>query len=328
MTIDKAQLTEMYLTMRRIRVFETEVNHLYAETKIPGFGHLYAGEEAIATGVCGCLRKDDYITSTHRGHGHLIAKGGETSKMMAELYARESGYCKGKGGSMHIANADLGILGANGIVGAGHCLSVGAGLSIQLRETDQVCICFFGDASTNQGTFHESLNLASVWKLPVVFVCENNFYGISVPQRSHMNITQISDRAVSYGIPGVTVDGNDIFAVYDATAEAVARARAGQGPSLIECRTYRHFGHFNGDPAHYRPAEEVEEWLKKDPIPRLARYMMEEGLVTEAEIEAFDARIDREIEEAIAYAEAQPFAPEEDTLLNVYTDIVEEGRNR
>ena len=252
MTIESKQLKKMYLTMQRIRQFETEVNQLYAQTKIPGFGHLYVGEEAIATAACACLRKEDYITSTHRGHGHVIAKGGDLKRMMAELYAKESGYCKGRGGSMHIANLDLGILGANGIVGAGHCLSTGVGLSIQMRKTDQVCICFFGDASTNQGTFHESLNLASVWKLPVVYICENNFYGISVPQKLHQNITKISDRAVSYGIPGVTVDGNDVFAVYDAVQEAVARARAGNGPSLIECRTYRHFGHYNGDPAHYR----------------------------------------------------------------------------
>lgn len=328
MAADKEQVKEMYLTMRRIRVFEEEVNHLYAETKIPGFGHLYAGEEAIATGVCSCLHKDDFITSTHRGHGHLIAKGGDINKMMAELYAKENGYCKGRGGSMHIANLDLGILGANGVVGAGHCLSVGAGLSIQMRETNQVCICFFGDASTNQGTFHESLNLASVWKLPVVFVCENNFYGISVPQSKHMNISNISDRAISYGIPGVTVDGNDIFAVREAAAEAIERARAGEGPSLIECRTYRHFGHYNGDPAHYRPAEEVTEWMKKDPIPRLAQYMLEHGLATEQEIREMDEQVVQEIADAVAYAEAQPFAPEESILADVYTDIVEEGRVR
>lgn len=328
MSTDQEQLKELYLTMRRIRVFETEVNHLYAEAKIPGFGHLYAGEEAIATGICSCLRRDDFITSTHRGHGHLIAKGGDINKMMAELYAKENGYCKGRGGSMHIANLDLGILGANGVVGAGHCLSVGAGLSIQMRQTDQVCICFFGDASTNQGTFHESLNLASVWRLPVVFICENNFYGISVPQRMHMNIQNISDRAASYGIPGVTVDGNDIFAVQGAAREAIDRARSGQGPSLIECRTYRHFGHYNGDPAHYRPAEEVAEWMKKDPIPRLSKYMMEHGMATEQEIKEMDDRIVQEVADAIAYAEAQPFAPEESILTDVYTDIVEEGRVR
>lgn len=328
MTIEKERLKEMYLTMRRIRVFETEANRLYAETKIPGFGHLYAGEEAIATAVCACLRKDDYITSTHRGHGHLIAKGGNINRMMAELFAREDGYCKGKGGSMHIASIDLGILGANGIVGAGQCISVGAGLTIQVRKTDQVCICFFGDASTNQGTFHESLNLASVWHLPVVFVCENNFYGISVPQSRHQNIKKISDRAVSYGIPGVTVDGNDVFAVYDATQEAVARARAGGGPTLVECRTYRHFGHFNGDPDNYRPAEEIAEWKKKDPIPRLAKYLVQNGLATEEEIRGLDEQVDREIADAIVYAEAQPFAAVENTVVDVYTDVVEEGRVR
>ncbi len=328
MAIEKEQLKRMYLTMRRIRVFETEVNRLYAETKIFGFGHLYAGEEAIATAVCECLHKDDYITSTHRGHGHVIAKGGDTRKMMAELFARESGYCKGKGGSMHIANLDLGIVGANGIVGAGQPLSVGVALSIQMRKTDQVCVCFFGDGSTNQGTFHESLNLASVWNLPVVFVCENNFYGISVPQRKHQKIKNVSQRAAAYDIPGVTVDGNDVFAVYDAAMEAVERARAGEGPSLVECQTYRHFGHYNGDPAYYRPAEEVAQWMKKDPIPRLAGYMVEHGIATREEIRGFDAQIDQEIADAISYAESQPFAPVENTLVDVYTDIVEEGRNR
>ena len=328
MAIEKEQLKRMYLTMRRIRVFETEVNRLYSETKIPGFGHLYAGEEAIATAVCECLHKDDYITSTHRGHGHVIAKGGDTRKMMAELFAKEDGYCKGKGGSMHIANLDLGILGANGIVGAGQTLSVGAALSAHIRKTGQVCVCFFGDGSTNQGTFHESLNLASVWNLPVVFVCENNFYGISVPQRKHQKIKNISQRAAAYDIPGVTVDGNDVFAVYDAAMEAVDRARAGGGPSLVECQTYRHFGHFNGDPAHYRPKEELAQWMEKDPIPRLAGYMVEHEIATREEIRGFDAQIDQEIADAISYAESQPFAPVENTLVDVYTDIVEEGRNR
>lgn len=229
---------------------------------------------------------------------------------------------------MHIANLDLGILGANGIVGAGQTLSVGAALSAHIRKTGQVCVCFFGDGSTNQGTFHESLNLASVWNLPVVFVCENNFYGISVPQRKHQKIKNISQRAAAYDIPGVTVDGNDVFAVYDAAMEAVDRARAGGGPSLVECQTYRHFGHFNGDPAHYRPKEELAQWMEKDPIPRLAGYMVEHEIATREEIRGFDAQIDQEIADAISYAESQPFAPVENTLVDVYTDIVEEGRNR
>lgn len=216
MSISNELMKDMYVRMRRIRDFESETSRLFAEGKIPGFVHLYLGEEAVATGVCECLRDDDYITSTHRGHGHIIAKGGDMRYMMAELFGRATGYCKGRGGSMHIADRDKGILGANGIVGAGQCISCGAGLSIQVRGTDQVCVCFFGDAASNQGTLHESLNLASVWELPVVFVCENNLYGISVSQEHHQAIKDVSVRAAGYNMPGVTVDGNDPLAVYEA----------------------------------------------------------------------------------------------------------------
>ena len=328
MSITNEQLKTIYLRMQRIRVFETEANRLLAEMKIPDFAHLYIGEEAIATAACANLRDDDYITSTHRGHGHCIAKGADLKYMMAELWAKEAGYCKGKGGSMHIADPDIGILGANGIVGAGQCISTGAGLSAQVRGTDQVCACFFGDGSTNQGTFHESLNLASIWKLPVVFICENNLYAISVPFSYHSNIKDISVRAQSYGIPGVTVDGNDVMEVYNAVEEAVARARAGEGPTLIECKTYRHFGHFNGDPAPYRPKEEVEAWLKKDPIPRFEKYLVDNKVATKEELAKIKEQVDQEIQEAIDFAAAQPFAPVELTVQDVYTDIVEEGRNR
>ena len=244
MELNNTKIIEMYKTMKRIREFETNASKLFAEGQIHGFVHLYIGEEAVATGVCSNLREDDYITSTHRGHGHIIAKGGDVKYMMAELYGRQTGYCKGKGGSMHIADATKGIIGANGIVGAGQNIATGAGLSAKLRGTDQVCACFFGDGSTNQGTFHESLNLASIWRLPVVFVCENNLYGISMHQSRHQAIQDIADRAVAYNIPGVVVDGNDVFAVYEAANEAIERARNGQGPSLIECKTYRHHGHF------------------------------------------------------------------------------------
>ena len=232
MAISKEQMKDMYVKMRRIRDFESTAARLFAEGKIPGFVHLYLGEEAIAPAVCECLRDDDFITSTHRGHGHIIAKGGDLNLMMAELFGRETGYCKGKGGSMHIADRDKGILGANGIVGAGHCISTGAGLSAKIRGTDQVCVCFFGDGSTNQGTFHESLNMASIWKLPIIFVCENNHYGISMSQDRHQAIKDVADRGAAYNIPGIAVDGNDALAVYEAAAEAVARARAGKGPTL------------------------------------------------------------------------------------------------
>lgn len=313
--------------MKRIRKFETKAAELFAEGRIPGFVHLYIGEEAVATGVCANLKDSDYITSTHRGHGHIIAKGGDLKYMFAELFGRETGYCKGKGGSMHIADADRGILGANGIVGAGHNIAVGAGLSAKYRDTDQVCVCFFGDGSTNQGTFHEALNMASIWKLPVIFVCENNLYGISMHQSRHQAIQDVADRAVAYNMPGVVVDGNDVLAVYEAAKEAVDRARNGQGPTLIECKTYRHRGHFEGDPTVYRDEDEVKEWLQKDPIPRLVEFMLDNNVVTEEEIKKIDEEIAAEIEEAIKFAEESPFPPVEAAVEDIYTDIVEEVRS-
>ena len=328
MAISKEQMKDMYVKMRRIRDFESTAARLFAEGKIPGFVHLYLGEEAIAPAVCECLRDDDFITSTHRGHGHIIAKGGDLNLMMAELFGRATGYCKGKGGSMHIADRDKGILGANGIVGAGHCISCGAGLSAKIRGTDQVCVCFFGDGSTNQGTFHESLNMASIWKLPVIFVCENNHYGISMSQDRHQAIKDVADRGAAYNIPGVSVDGNDPLAVYEAAHEAVARARAGKGPTLIECKTYRQHGHFEGDPAIYKPKEEQEAWMEKDPMPRFAKFLVENGVMTQAEVDAADAQVAKEIEDAIAFADAQPLPDVETAVVDVYSDIVEEVRDR
>ena len=328
MAISKESMKDMYVKMRRIRDFESTASRLFAEGKIPGFVHLYLGEEAIAPAVCQCLREDDFITSTHRGHGHIIAKGGDLKLMMAELFGKEAGYCKGKGGSMHIADRDKGILGANGIVGAGHCISCGAGLSIKIRNTDQVCVCFFGDGSTNQGTFHESLNMASIWKLPVIFVCENNHYGISMSQSRHQAIKDIADRGAAYNIPGISVDGNDPLAVYEAASEAVARAREGKGPTLLECKTYRQHGHFEGDPGNYKPKEEQAAWMEKDPLPRFAGFLEENGILTAAEIKALDDQIAKEIEEAIAFADAQPFPPEESAVLDVYSEINEEVRAR
>jgi len=320
------KIVEMYKVMKRIREFETNASRLFAEGIIPGFVHLYLGEEAVATGVCSSLNEDDYITSTHRGHGHIIAKGGETKYMMAELFGKETGYCKGKGGSMHIADATKGILGANGIVGAGQNISVGAGLSAKYRKSGQVCACFFGDGSTNQGTFHESINLASIWKLPVVFVCENNLYGISMSQARHQAIQDVADRAVAYNIPGVVVDGNDIFAVYEAATEAVARARSGQGPTLIECKTYRHKGHFEGDPTTYRPSDEVQEWMAKDPLPKAVAYLLDNEIVTEEELKRIDEEILKEIAAAVKFAEDSPVPSLESIVQDIYTDIVEEVR--
>jgi pyruvate dehydrogenase E1 component alpha subunit len=328
MKLEKKALQDMYLCMRKIRGFETRAMKLFADGKIPGFVHLYIGEEAAATGVCATLRDDDFITSTHRGHGHILAKGGDLKFMMAELFGKENGYCKGKGGSMHIADRTKGILGANGIVGAGHNIAIGAGLSISCRKTDQVCICFFGDASTNQGTFHESLNLASIWKLPVVFVCENNYYGISMSQARHQAIKDIADRGAAYGIPGLAVDGNDVLAVNEAAAEAIARARKGLGPTLIECKTYRHRGHFEGDAGAYKPTEEQKAWLEKDPLPRFSKFLVENKYFTAAELADFDTVIEKEITEAVKFAEDSPYPAVEKTVEDVYSDIVEEVRVR
>lgn len=317
--IDNKKLITMYEKMVTIRLFESRVAELFAAGKLPGFIHLYVGEEAVATGVCTQLTDRDYITSTHRGHGHMIAKGGNIKEMMAELYGKETGSCKGKGGSMHIADVDLGILGANGIVGGGPPIASGAGMAIKYQCKDSVVVCFFGDAASNQGTFHEGLNLASVWKLPVVFVCENNLYGISVSQARHQNISDVADRANAYDIPGVVVDGNDVMAVYEAVGEAITRARAGKGPSIVECKTYRWRGHFEGDPTPYRPKSEVEAWMKKDPIPRFEATLKEMGLLTDADIEATKKKIGEQVEEAVTFAEESPWPKVAEITDDVYT---------
>ncbi|HOQ10196.1 MAG TPA: thiamine pyrophosphate-dependent dehydrogenase E1 component subunit alpha [Syntrophomonadaceae bacterium] len=320
MKLSKEQLLGFYKTMTTIRAFELKAAELFAAGKLPGFVHLYAGEEAVATGVCANLEQKDYITSTHRGHGHLIAKGGKIDLMMAELFGRSTGYCKGKGGSMHIADVDLGILGANGIVGAGQPIATGAALACKLLKNGAVVVCFFGDGASNRGTFHESLNMASIWKLPVVFVAENNMWGISNYQKNHMNVADIADRAAAYGIPGVAVDGNDVIAVYEAAAEAVKRARSGDGPSLIECKTWRHRGHFEGDPAIYKDPKEQEAWLKKDPIPRLADKIIELKYATRAELDKIEADAQAEIESAVKFAEASPLPAPEDVFTDVYAE--------
>ncbi|MEY8762875.1 MULTISPECIES: thiamine pyrophosphate-dependent dehydrogenase E1 component subunit alpha [Clostridium] len=310
--------------MLKIRAFENMAKDNFAEGKIPGFVHLYIGEEAISSAVCENLTDADYITSTHRGHGHIIAKGGELKYMAAELFGKATGYCKGKGGSMHIADATKGILGANGIVGAGQDIALGAGMSAQYRGTDQVCVCFFGDDSTNQGTFHESLNMASVWKLPIVYVCENNGYGISTSQKRHQNIKDISVRAKAYNIPGITVDGNDAVAVYAASRKAIERAKRGEGPTLIECKTYRQRGHFEGDSAPYKPKSQQEAWLKKDPIPRFEKYIQEKGVLSDREIQQMKKSVDAQIKEAVDFAMNSP-EPELDSVFeDVYSDIKEE----
>ena len=322
MDLDPKKMTELYQAMLRIRRFEEKVMDLYARQIVPGIVHLYIGQEGVAAGVCANLREDDYITSTHRGHGHCIAKGGELRYMMAELYGKATGYCHGKGGSMHIANIDLGILGANGIVPAGMPIAGGAALSIKMRGTDQVAVSFFGDGGANNGAFHESLNLAAAWKLPVVFVCENNQYAISVAAQRVGSVEDYYLRKVGYGIEGCKVDGNDVLAVYEAAQEAVKRARKGGGPSLIECKTYRWRGHYEGEADrtyHYRTKKEIESWTKKCPIERLKKVLLKKG-IKEAEFKRVEEDIRRELEEAIKFAEESPLPNPEDALKDLYAE--------
>jgi TPP-dependent pyruvate/acetoin dehydrogenase alpha subunit len=321
MKIEKETLLKLLATMLTIRSFDERVVDLYARGLVPGLAHLYLGEEAIAAGVCAGLHEQDYITSTHRGHGHVIAKGADLKPMMAELFGKKTGYCKGKGGSMHIADMDIGILGANGIAGGGLPIAVGSGMSIKWRRTDQVTVCFFGDDASNSGTFHESLNLASLYRLPVIFVCENNLYGISVGQDKQRLLQDIALRAANYDMPGVVVDGNDVLEVYHASMKALKRGRAGEGPSLIECKTYRWRGHHEGDPnqgRRYRTTEEIESWKKKDPIERLAKKLIEDKIITKKRMDTLKKKVFGEIEEAVAYANESEFPALEEMYEDVY----------
>ncbi len=310
---------DIYRRILRIRRFEEQVGKLFAQGQLPGFVHLYIGAEAVGAGVCAALRDDDYIISTHRGHGHVIAKGGDMKRMMAELFGKVTGYCKGKGGSMHIADFEIGMLGACGIVGGGIPVAVGAGLSASYRGTDQVSVTFFGDGAANEGSFHESLNLASVLKLPVLFVCENNQYGEFTPAERAMNIKDIALRAQGYGIPGVIADGTDPLAMYVVAREAVARARRGEGPTLIEAKTHRKGGHAEGEDAflagqQYRLADEKEAAQRHDPLVKLHAYVVEQGLVTVEELETLDQATLQEVAEAVEFARTSP-EPSAETLL-------------
>ena len=317
-TIDKDRLIGIYTTMVRIRTFEQGAVKLFEENRLRGSVHLYIGEEAVAATVCSRLRRDDYITSTHRGHGHCIAKGGSLDRTLAELKGKETGYCKGRGGSMHIADPATGNLGANAIVGAGVPIAVGAALSARLRGTDQVAVAFFGDGASNQGVTHEAMNLASVWKLGVIFVCENNGFGISVPVSQSTSVEDISDRAAAYAMPGWSVDGNDVFEVDAAFAKAEKRARAGEGPSLIECKTYRWKGHWIGDPETYRTRDEVESWQAKCPIKRLACSLVENRLATREQLDRIDAAVAAEMEAALKFAEESPEPDPSRVMENVF----------
>ncbi len=326
--MENKQLLDMYKTMQTIRKFEMQTSKSFAEGLVQGFVHLYIGEEAIATGVCAHLTNEDYITSTHRGHGHIIAKGADLKLMLAELCGRVTGYCKGKGGSMHIADTDLGILGANGIVGGGFNLACGAAFSAKAQKTDRVCVCFFGDGATETGAFHEAMNIASVWKLPVVFVNENNLYAISCKITKGMAIANTADRALAYNMPSATVDGNDVLAVYEAAKAAVERARNGEGPTFVECKTYRWRGHFEGEPDNYRPKEEIKEWKskEKDPIARFEKYLTENQVASEEDFKQIKGSIDEKIREALDFAINSPLPDQSTACTDVYTDIVEEGR--
>ncbi len=313
-----AQLLELYRKMLAVREFELRAINERRAGLIPGFIHSCVGQEATAVGACAALEPTDVITSTHRGHGHLVAKGGEPKYMMAELAARTTGYCGGKGGSLHMTDFNLGILGANGIVGGGIPIAVGAALAFQQRKEPRVALSFFGDGATNEGSFHEALNLAGLWKLPVVFFCENNLYGEGTPQAKQAPVADLAIRASSYAMPGVTVDGNDVLAVYEATKTAVDRARAGGGPTLVEGKTYRQRGHYEGDPMVYRSKAEMEEWKGRDPVSGFRARLLADARVAETEVVAIEKAVQLALDEAVSFAASSPKPAPETALAGVY----------
>ena len=320
MVYSKDFLLNLYKTMVRTRNFELMAEKLFLEGELPGFIHLYIGEEAIATGVIANLRKDDFITSTHRGHGHMIAKGADINRMMAELFGRTTGYCKGKGGSMHIADFSIGVLGANGVVGGGLPIAVGVGLGIKMKKGEQVVVSFFGDGASNTGAFHESLNFASIYKLPIIFVVENNNFASTVRTKETTSVENISDRAVGYGIPGITIDGNDIMTVYKTAKERIKRAREGGGPSLLEVKTYRIKGHFVGDPELYRDKKEVEEFWLSEPIKKFEKKLVELKMLNEIEKKKTWEDSEKEIKEAVKFAKESPIPNGEDALTDLFVN--------
>lgn len=320
MAYSKDFLLNLYKTMVRIRNFEIMAEKLFLEGELPGFIHLYIGEESIATGIIANLREDDFITSTHRGHGHMIAKGADINRMMAELYGRTTGYCKGKGGSMHIADFSIGVLGANGVVGGGLPIAVGAGLGVKMKKTDQVAVAFFGDGASNTGAFHESLNFASVYKLPIIFVVENNKFASTVRTKDTTSVENISDRAVGYGIPGISIDGNDVVTVYETAKEIIKRAREGGGPSLLEVKTYRIKGHFVGDPELYRDKKEVEEFWLNEPIKEFEKKLVELKMLNEIEKKKIWEDSEKEIKEAVKFAKESPMPSGEDALTDLFVN--------
>jgi pyruvate dehydrogenase E1 component alpha subunit len=319
MSPNNEQLLRMYRLMLTIRRFEEAINDVYRAGLMPGLAHLYIGEEAVAVGVCEALRTDDYITSTHRGHGHCIAKGCKLNEMMAEVMGRRDGYCRGKGGSMHIADFDVGMLGASGIVGGMIGVAAGAALSIKLRGTDQVAVCFFGDGASNQGALYETMNMASLWKTPLIYVCENNQFGEYSPWKEVTSCERIASLADHFCLPGEVIDGMDPLKVYEAAERAVSRARRGEGPSLIEAITYRFHGHHVGDiKPEYRTQEEVEEWKTRDPIQRLRTELIDDGIVSEADMEDLESQVTRQVEESVEFGKNSPTPSVEEVTDHVF----------
>jgi len=295
-----------YRTMLTIRLFEERVHEVFVKGMVRGTCHLCMGQEAVAVGACAALRPDDHVTSTHRGHGHFIAKGGDPKRIMAELFGKATGYAGGRGGSQHMACFDIGFLGSNGITGGGIPIATGAGLSAKLQRTGRVVLCFFGDGAASQGTFHESLNMASLWKLPVVYLCENNLYAMSTPVSATLSVPNVAGRASAYGMPGAIVDGEDVLAVRDAVTEVVERARAGDGPSLVEAKTYRYCGHSRSDECAYRSDDEEAAWRARDPIVLFGRKLRDEGVLDEETEDVIGREVADAIDEAVAFAEGSP----------------------
>jgi acetoin:2,6-dichlorophenolindophenol oxidoreductase subunit alpha len=325
MDIPREKLAEMYTKMVQTRRFEETAARLFTEGKVHGTAHFCIGEEATGIGVTCALEKEDLMAATHRGHNQSIGKGMRLDRMMAEFLGKETGYCKGKGGCMHIADFSVGSLGANGIVGGGIPIAVGAALSQRLRRDPHMTVCFFGDGASNEGSFHEAANLASVWKLPVLFVCVNNQYAMSTPIPKQMNIRDLADRAVSYGMKGVTMDGNDAIAIYRATLEAKEYVKK-NGPMLLVLDTYRHMGHSKSDANVYRTKEEIEEWKKKDPIPRMRAALLAAKAFTAAEMDALEAQAKKDVEAAVRFAEESPDPKIENVLDDVYAPVAADGR--
>ncbi|MGD9891617.1 MAG: thiamine pyrophosphate-dependent dehydrogenase E1 component subunit alpha [Dehalococcoidia bacterium] len=320
MSLENADLVAMLRTMVMIREFDQLAIELRTAGQITGAVHPYVGEEAVATGICAALRTTDRVTSTHRGHGHCIAKGADVKRMMAELFGREDGYCKGRGGSMHIADFSVGMLGANGIVGGGMPIATGAALAAQLEGNGGVAVCFFGDGATGEGEFHEALNISSAWKLPLIFVCENNLYGAGNSIDDVRVVPDIALHASAYGMPGIAVDGNDVLAVDETAREAVGRARRGEGPTLIECKTFRWLFHAMRDapPPEIRPAEQLAYWQGRDPIAAFETHLKGTGVTIDAEIVALREQVQRDLAEAVAFAEASPYPDTRDLVIDMF----------